>query len=174
MSDYNFSNLSVMIVDDCPPILYLLRSILKEFGVTRIIEATDGQDALEALPGADPDIIFTDYMMEPMDGLSLIKAIRSGETPVDKFIPIVVVSAYTEVHDILTARDTGATEFLAKPVSGLQVYRRLKSIVENPRTFVEAESFFGPDRRRQLQTIADEDRRTMPYTYASATGQRAA
>jgi two-component system chemotaxis response regulator CheY len=165
MSGYNFSQLTAMIVDDCPPIRILLRGILKEFGITRVVECSDGREALREFPVLDPDVVFTDYMMEPMDGLELIRTIRNGETSGNRFVPIVVVSAYTEVRDILAARDHGATEFLAKPVSGMMVYKRLKSIVEHPREFVDADTFFGPDRRRRAQAIEDSERREVPYEY---------
>ncbi len=165
MSGYNFSRLTAMIVDDCPPIRILLRGILRELGINRVVECSDGREALQEFPVLDPDVVFTDYMMEGMDGLKLIRAIRNGETSGNRFVPIVVVSAYTEVRDILAARDHGATEFLAKPVSGMMVYKRLKSIIEHPREFVDADSFFGPDRRRRLQAIEDSDRREVPYEY---------
>ena len=61
----------------------------------------------------------------------------------------------------------GATEFLAKPISGKLVYYRLRSIVENPREFVEAESYFGPDRRRREMPAAGSNRRENDYEYKS-------
>ncbi len=141
MSGYNFSRLTAMIVNDRPPIRILLRGILRELGVNRVVECSDGREALQEFPVIDPDVVFTDYMMEPMDGLELNRAIRNGETSGNRFVPIVVVSAYTEIRDIPAARDHGATEFLAKPVSGMMVYTRLKSIIEHPRKFVDTGSF---------------------------------
>ena len=165
MTNYNFSKLYVTIVDDQPPMRILLRGILKELGVNKVKDCTNGVEALETFAGFPPDVIFTDYAMEPMDGLEMIRHIRTGEANVDRFVPIVVVSAYTEVQDIIAARDMGATEFLAKPVSATQVYKRLKSVVENPRTFVDSESFFGPDRRRRLIDFEEDDRRKIDYVY---------
>jgi two-component system chemotaxis response regulator CheY len=155
MSGYNFSRLTAMIVGDCPPIRILIRGILRELGVNRVVECSDGHEALQEFPIIDPDVVFTDYMMETMEGLELIRAIRNGETSGNRFMPIVVVSAYTEIRDILAARDHGATEFLAKPVRGMVVYKRLKSIIEHPREFVDTDSFFGPDRRRRPQAIEE-------------------
>jgi len=164
-TDYNFGKLNALIVDDYFPMHEIMRGILKEFGLGRIVEATSGADAIKELEFLHADVIFTDYMMEGMNGLEFIKEIRAGNTPADRFVPIVVVSAYTEVREILAARDMGATEFLAKPISGRLVYYRLRSIVENPREFVEASSYFGPDRRRRELELAAENRRKAEYEY---------
>lgn len=154
-----------MVVDDYAPMRQIMRGILKEFGIGRVYEANNGMDALDELPHVVPDIIFTDYMMEPVDGLQLIDTIRGGDTGVNKFIPIIMVSAYTEVKEILAARDHGVTEYLAKPISGKLVYYRLRSIIENPRPFVESSEFFGPDRRRNEKDVEITDRRQAEYKY---------
>ena len=172
-SAYNLRNLSALVVDDYAPMRTILRGILKEFGIGRVVEAIDGQDAIDELAYLQPDVIFTDYMMEPINGLQLIDAIRHGDTPVDRFVPIVMVSAYTEVKEILAARDSGVSEYLAKPISGKLVYYRLRSIIENPRPFVEADRFFGPDRRRNQLEVEYSDRRQSEYEYRAPTRKSA-
>ena len=162
---YNLSSLNIVIVDDHQPMRRILRDVLREFGVRSVEEATDGQAALNVLNSFPADVIFTDYMMEPMTGMELIDEIRQGNTRVDRFCPIIVVSAYTEIREILMARDAGATEFLAKPFSANLVYYRLKAIVESPRTFVESKEFFGPDRRRREAESETTDRREKGYEY---------
>ena len=59
---------------------------------------------------------------------------------------------------LLTARDLGMTEFLAKPFSPKLIYLRLRIIAEQPRSFVRTGDFFGPDRRRR-QIRVDRNRR---------------
>tara|TARA_B100000315_G_scaffold258046_1_gene308883 strand:+ start:1525 stop:2058 length:534 start_codon:yes stop_codon:yes gene_type:complete len=163
--NYNLKDISALIVDDYSPMLEIMRGILKEFGVRRVAEATSGTKAIEELSYFPADVVFTDYMMEDMNGLELIQAIRSGQTSANRFVPIVVVSAYTEIREILAARDIGATEFLAKPISGKLVFYRLRSIIEYPREFVEADSFFGPDRRRREIDQIAENKRKIEYEY---------
>ena len=167
-TDYNFGKLSALIVDDYYPMHEIMHGILKEFGLKRISEKVSGKEALRELEYIQADVIFTDYMMEDMNGLELIQEIRAGNTPANRFVPIVVVSAYTEVREILAARDMGATEYLAKPISGKLVYYRLRSIVENPREFVETGEYFGPDRRRRELELAAENRRKEEYEYKKA------
>jgi CheY-like chemotaxis protein len=165
VTDYNFQKLNALVVDDHFPMHQIMRGILKEFGLNQIATVTSGAAAIAELETFQPDIIFTDYMMEEMNGLELIQEIRAGNTGSDRFIPIVVVSAYTGIRDILAARDIGATEFLAKPISGQQVFNRLRSIMENPREYVEADSFFGPDRRRRELGPGEDNRRQDEYEY---------
>lgn len=165
VAGYNFGQLNALVVDDYYPMHEIMRGILKEFGVGRVAEATSGKAAIAELEYFHADVIFTDYMMDDMDGLEFIKEVRAGNTPVNRFVPIIVVSAYTEVREILAARDIGATEFLAKPISGKLVYYRLRSIVENPREFVDVDNYFGPDRRRREIAIIGENRREVAYEY---------
>ena len=76
-----------------------------------------------------------------------------------------MVSANTETHQILEARDAGATEYLAKPVSGKLFYDRIVAVIENKRQFVRAEAFFGPDRRRLERPYFEEERRAENRAY---------
>ena len=76
-----------------------------------------------------------------------------------------MVSANTETHQILEARDAGATEYLAKPVSGKLIYDRIVAVIENKRQSVRAEAFFGPDRRRLDRPYFEEERRAENRAY---------
>ena len=78
-----------------------------------------------------------------------LRLVRRGEGSPDQRVPIVVVTANTDLDAVFKARDTGMTEFLSKPISHKMVLLRFKSATGNPRTFIEAGGFFGPDRRRR-------------------------
>ncbi len=159
MSEYDLANINVLIVDDYQPIRYILRGILREFGIANVVDKANGREALEALKAFPADVLITDYSMFPIDGLELAETIRSGEAGVDPYLPIILITAYTEMDIILRARDAGVNEFLAKPISAKLVYYRLRSIIENPRPFVRAEEFFGPDRRRRVLPVPGQERR---------------
>ena len=97
-----------------------------------------------------PDLILLDIRMPgPMNGLDLCRSIRKGETPTRPFVPIIVVSGHTDIQHINMARDAGANEFLAKPISARHLYSRICALITAPRPFVRAQRFFGPDRRRK-------------------------
>jgi CheY-like chemotaxis protein len=159
MSDYDLANLHILVVDDYQPMRHIMRGILREWGISNVGEASNGREALDMLKNFQADILITDYRMFPVDGLELAKTIRSGEAGVDPYLPILLITAYTEMHTILDARDAGVNEFLAKPISAKLVYFRIRSIIEHPRPFVRAEEFFGPDRRRRALPVTGQDRR---------------
>jgi two-component system chemotaxis response regulator CheY len=87
-----------------------------------------------------------------------MQMIRKEKQSKNLFVPITVVSANTEVRHILTARDAGMTEFLAKPISAGLIYARICLIIERQRLFIRCNGFFGPDRRSSLE-LKGQDRR---------------
>ena len=103
--------------------------------------------------------------MEPMNGIELVERIRAGEEDINPFTPIIMVSGLSDLAQIVKARDAGINEFLAKPVSAKMVYLRICSVIEHPRSFIKAETFSGPDRRRRLAQIDGEERRDGEYDY---------
>lgn len=166
-SEYDLSDLRVLVVDDSEFMLELLAKIFKELGCKSVITATDGKEAIDQINTAVAngnenlffDIIFTDWAMEPMDGLSLLKWVREHPNPDIRFTPFVIVSAYSTLDWVIKARDHGVSEFLTKPVSVKSVVSRLSSIIEKPRAFVKSTNYFGPDRRRRNATFNGPDRR---------------
>ncbi len=165
MADYDLSNLSVLIVDDYQPMRLILKNVLYALGIKRIKEVSEGIEALNLLKADNVDIVFADNLMEPMNGIELVKRIRAGEDGINAFTPVIMVSGYSDLKQILNARDAGINEFLAKPISAKMLYLRICSVIEHPRSFVSAEDFLGPDRRRRPLGIDGDDRRDDNYDY---------
>src|SRR5262249_18775385 len=114
-----------------------------------VLEAPDGQTALEMLRANPCDIVFSDMSMKPMDGLAFTRALRRDAYSPNHFVPVIMITGHTERHRVEQARDAGVTEFLAKPVTAQNLFARIAEIVERPRPFVRCDNFVGPDRRRQ-------------------------
>jgi two-component system chemotaxis response regulator CheY len=127
-------------------------------GCTRITEARNGNDAWEEIQEDSPDLALIDWEMESGNGLDLIKRIRNDPSSADAFLPIIMVSAYSERARIVAARDSGINEFVMKPVSAKALFSRLNAVIEHPRRFVRAGDYFGPDRRRRDKFVP-QDRR---------------
>lgn len=108
------------------------------------------------------DVIITEFMMTPVDGLEFVRLVRTGSDSPNPFVPIIMLTAYTERRNIMQARDAGITEFLAKPISARSLYARLHSAVFRPRPFIKVTQYFGPDRRRHA-SAKPSGRRTSPY-----------
>lgn len=145
---YSLDKAQILIVDDMHPMLSLTRSMLKAFGFKHIFVASNGQEAFDIVCKEDPDLIITDWIMEPMDGLELTRMIRRDRRAPNPYVPILLMTGFSAKNRVENARDAGATEFLVKPFSAMDLYKRVHQIIENPRQFVEVDEFFGPDRRR--------------------------
>lgn len=161
----NFRDLTVLVIDDMESMRVILHSILKSLGVGRVLEVESAERGLEILKAKPVDIVISDMRLEGMQGCEFVQTVRSGEDGLDPFLPIVMISAHTEKERILLARDSGISEFLAKPISAKQVYQRLQSIVETPRPFIKVKNFFGPDRRRKQLNVKVDDRRASEHDY---------
>lgn len=146
---YKFDQVKILVVEDILPILGLTKSVLNVFGFKNLVSAKDGEEAFRVFCEEKPDVVITDWIMEPMDGVELIKKIRDDKRSPNPYVPIILMTGYSNRIRVETARDKGVTEFLAKPYTARDLYTRLVQIIENPRQFVKTESFFGPDRRRR-------------------------
>ena len=145
---YQFEKLSILVVDDNKPMRELIASMFAIFGCDNIVEAANGEEAFDLFCKHKYDIIVTDWRMGPIDGLELLELVRTDPASPNPFVPVLMVTGYSELKRVLAARDTGTTEFLAKPFSAYTLYKRVVEIIEKPRQFVRADTFFGPDRRR--------------------------
>lgn len=149
MGPISLRRLQFLVVDDNAAMRSIIRNILKELQVETIREAQDGAEALSLLRELTFDMVITDWNMKPMNGLQFVRSIRLSKDSPNRYIPIIMVTAYTELGQVVTARDAGITEFLAKPVSARSLFSRIKSVIENHRQYVRSQNFFGPDRRRR-------------------------
>ncbi len=145
---YNLQNLNVLIVEDNSHMQLLLKEILRSFHVRNIRTANDGVDGLKELKTFVADIVIADWNMEVLDGLDFIRMVRTGQDSRNPFVPIIMLTGHSEIHHIVEARDSGMTEYLAKPISANSLYERICSVIERPRQFIKAKHYVGPDRRR--------------------------
>ena len=144
----DLSALEILIVDDNKNMQKIIKYCLRALGIRKILSADDGEKAYAIYRTSSPDIIITNWMMDNVNGLQLVKKIRTASDSKNTHIPIIMLSAYSELERITKARDTGVTEFLVKPVSPKTIYLRLAEVILRPRQFVKTETYYGPDRRR--------------------------
>jgi two-component system, OmpR family, alkaline phosphatase synthesis response regulator PhoP len=117
----------ILIVDDNPANAELLQAYLAAPELDISI-ASSGGEALAAVDRREPDIILLDVMMPGMSGYEVCRAIKSHHTRRD--IPIIMVTALTEVEDVQKAVDAGTDDFLSKPVNRLEIVTRVKSLLK--------------------------------------------
>lgn len=166
---YDLSNFTIMLVEDSVYMQSLMTSMMKVFGVGDIMVCGGGEEAMDLLKVTQArrasryitkvDIVVTDWLMPKGSGRELLKWIRSQDDDAIRFLPVMVVSAYTTEKVVNQARDLGANETLVKPISGMGLASRICSMIDKPRPFVSTPDYFGPDRRRQDVPFTGNDRR---------------
>ena len=118
---------SVLIVDDEPMARTLLRLMLVRAGFN-VSEAEDGFDALEKVLISQPDIILLDVMMPGMDGFSVCEKLRQREETSN--LPIIMLSAKTDLDSINKGLRVGATKYLTKPISPEELTRHVNDVLD--------------------------------------------
>lgn len=160
----------------------LMTSMLKSFGVGDIMICENSVEAIDLLTITQArrqsryimgvDIVLTDWLMPKGSGKDLVQWIRKHKEDSIRFLPIIVVSGFTTGVITAQTRDVGANETLVKPVSGNKLASRICAVIDNPRAFVEAPHYFGPDRRRQDIPYKGIDRRMMQIEKIQVINER--
>jgi two-component system, chemotaxis family, chemotaxis protein CheY len=169
--NYNIERVNFLIVEDNQSMSVMVKALLAAFGARNIVQATDGADAFQKLKHFPADIIICDWVMQPLDGMDFVRLIRTGKDSPNPFVPVIMLTGYTEMHRVLEARDVGANEFLAKPISAKKLFSRIKAIIDSNRPFYRTKGFFGPDRRRKdVTTFGGLDKRNAKGEAIPTTG----
>ncbi|WP_020387394.1 response regulator transcription factor [Kribbella catacumbae] len=139
--------LQVLVVEDDDRIRAVLRLALEDEGY-EVAEAGDAETALALAHAAMPDLMIVDLMLGATDGYTCIREIRRSSD-----IPIVVVSARSDTHDIVAGLEAGADDYVTKPFQVKEITARLRALRRRLRTAVEAaepDLFLDSDPRRSL------------------------
>jgi two-component system chemotaxis response regulator CheY len=116
-----------MVVEDSPTMRQLIVFALKRIKGLEVVEADDGVDALRKMGTSKLDILITDINMPIMDGLKLVKRVRSDEQL--KAIPIVIITTEGADEDRQRALALGANAYITKPIQAPQVIAKVKELL---------------------------------------------
>ena len=117
----------ILVVDDSATIRNLVRFILTNDGF-EVLEAEDGQAALQVLRKQRPDLIMTDREMPKMDGLELIKKLRSSASTAD--IPIIMLTSRREEDSEVEGLSAGADDYIGKPIEPAKLAARVRKVLK--------------------------------------------
>jgi CheY-like chemotaxis protein len=142
--------LRLLIVDDNRHAAEIVKSILASVGAQEISDAGTAERAFKLMREEPFDVIIVDQNLGKGDeGIQLAHRIRNDPGSPNPYIPILMLTGYTEQRRVKAARDAGVTEFLSKPFTITGLLRRMEALIHHPRPFVRSEDYFGPDRRRK-------------------------
>ena len=129
----------VLVVDDHPQNVELLEAYLIPEGYD-VVTAFDGIEALERVAEGAPDIVLLDVMMPRMDGYEVCKKMKEDEAT--RFIPIVMVTALKELEDKIKSIESGADDFLTKPIVKIELLTRIRSLIRVKRLHDDLEKSY--------------------------------
>ena len=119
-------NLPVLVVDDFKTTIRIVHSLLRQLGYENLDEAANGEEALRKLETKDYGLVLSDWNMEPMTGLELLKRLRA--TAKGKRTPFVMIPAETTTDNVTAARQAGADGYIIKPFTAAVLKEKLSSI----------------------------------------------
>jgi len=116
----------VLIVDDDETNLELLSAKMERVGY-EVSKAVNGMEALEKIASFNPDIVLLDVVMPVMDGLEVLRHMKSGADT--RYIPVILLTGRVEIEDRVMGLEVGAEDYISKPYSLQEVAARVKSLL---------------------------------------------
>jgi len=121
-------NMKILVVDDFSTMRRIIKNLLKDLGFSNIQEADDGSTALPMLQQGDFDFVVTDWNMPGMQGIDLLRAIRSDDSL--KHLPVLMVTAEAKKEQIVAAAQAGVNGYVVKPFTAATLKEKLEKIFE--------------------------------------------
>ena len=125
----------------------LLLDIMKSLGAREVVAEADEHRFMDHAREMEPGLIFTERAGPKLDGERLARSIRRSSLACRR-APIIMVTADATATSIRGARDCGVHEFLRKPFTSADLFRRVENVALKPRDWIESVGYVGPDRRR--------------------------
>lgn len=123
----------VLFVEDDISVRNLVRELLTEIGVGDVCMACSGQEALDVMRTYTPSIIISDWRMQPVDGLALLKLVRAGQARIPSQTPIIFLTSENNAEKIHTVIRNGVDHVLVKPFNRSVVMRAISRITQQQR-----------------------------------------
>lgn len=120
-------NLPILVVDDYATMIRIIRNLLNQVGFTNIHEATNGKEALEKLETTPIKLIISDWNMEPVSGLDLLKSVRANDNY--KSTPFIMVTAESKPENVMAAKEAGVSNYIVKPFNAATLKQKLATVL---------------------------------------------
>ena len=120
-------NMPILIVDDYKTMLRIIRNLLKQLGFNNVDEATDGSQALHKLRDKSYSLVISDWNMEPMTGIQLLREVRADAKL--KELPFIMVTAESKTENVVAAKAAGVSNYIVKPFNAATLKQKLTSIL---------------------------------------------
>jgi two-component system, chemotaxis family, chemotaxis protein CheY len=123
----NKAQMTVLVVDDYNTMRRIIRNLLEQIGFSRIDEAGDGVTALTKLQNAPFGLVISDWNMEPMSGLQLLKEVRADDKL--KALPFIMVTAEGKSENVVAAKAAGVSQYIVKPFTAETLSKKIEAVM---------------------------------------------
>ena len=120
-------NMPILIADDYKTMLKIIRNLLKQLGFGNVEEATDGDAALQKIRNKNYGLVISDWNMEPMSGLQLLKEIRLDAKLKD--VPFIMVTAESKTENVIAAKEAGVNGYIVKPFTAATLKSKIDTVL---------------------------------------------
>ena len=120
-------NMPILIVDDYKTMLRIIRNLLKQIGFDNVEEATDGTAALAKLRESEFKLVISDWNMEPMTGIDLLREVRADAKL--KGLPFIMVTAESKTENVVIAKEAGVSNYIVKPFNAATLKSKLVGVL---------------------------------------------
>jgi len=120
-------NMPILIVDDYKTMLRIIRNLLKQLAFDNVDEATDGSSALQKLRQRDFALVISDWNMEPMTGIELLREVRADARL--KALPFIMVTAESKTENVISAKAAGVSNYIVKPFNAATLKMKLSAVL---------------------------------------------
>lgn len=158
-----FEALDIVVVDDNAQMIMLYRTVLRGLGVGKIRAVRTVDDALYEMRLHVPDMVITDWEMQPVNGLDFVRKIRGQGFSEYRLLPILMVTTHADIDRIQMAREAGITGYLAKPISGKLLGDRILAALKRARPAAAPE----PEIKPEVSAAADAELARLKEMYES-------
>nr|WP_274607224.1 response regulator [Paracraurococcus ruber] len=117
----------ILVVDDYPTMRRIVRNLLDQIGHKDVEEAGDGVAALERVRTTRFDLVISDWNMEPMTGLDLLKQIRADAGLAR--MPFIMVTAESKTENVIAAKQAGASQYIVKPFTAETLKAKIAAVM---------------------------------------------
>jgi two-component system chemotaxis response regulator CheY len=117
----------ILIVDDYATMLRIMKNLLRQLDFENVEEATDGGEALRKLKVGGYGLVISDWNMQPVTGLDLLKNVRSDAQL--KHIPFIMVTAESKTDNVVTAKQAGVSNYIVKPFTADTLKTKMESVL---------------------------------------------
>ena len=120
-------NMQILVVADYNTMLRILKNLLKQLGFNNVDQAMDGAEALQKLNASAFDFIISDWNMEPMTGIELLRQVRGNEKL--KHIPFIMITAESKTENVIAAQQAGVSNYIVKTFNAETLKGKIESVI---------------------------------------------